>query len=96
MSKKPDLQQLKQTASQVRRDIVRMVHSCQSGHPGGSLGCTDFFVLLYFHLLRYSQPFKMDGKGEDIVTPYASDPIQYSTPFSEREMEYPDVCLLFS
>ncbi len=66
MSKKPDLQQLKQTASQVRRDIVRMVHSCQSGHPGGSLGCTDFFVLLYFHLLRYSQPFKMDGKGEDM------------------------------
>ena len=43
-----------------------MVHSCQSGHPGGSLGCTDFFVLLYFHLLRYSQPFKMDGKGEDM------------------------------
>lgn len=61
-----DYAQLEKTCSQVRRDIVRMVHAVQSGHPGGSLGCTEFFVSLYFNTLRYSQPFKMDGKGEDM------------------------------
>jgi transketolase len=55
-----DLQQLKSVASQVRRDIVRMVHSCQSGHPGGSLGCTDVVVSLYFHLMKIAEE-----KGED-------------------------------
>jgi transketolase len=44
------IQELKDIASQVRRDIVRMVHSCQSGHPGGSLGCTDVVVSLYFDM----------------------------------------------
>jgi transketolase len=57
---------LKQTASQVRRDIVRMVHACQSGHPGGSLGCTDFLVALYFHHLNHSTKFDMNGAGEDL------------------------------
>ena len=58
--------ELENIASQVRRDIVRMVHAVQSGHPGGSLGCADFFTALYFKILRYSPKFDMDGKGEDI------------------------------
>lgn len=61
-----DLQNLKDTAAQVRRDIVRMVHSAQSGHPGGSLGCTDFLVALYFHAMKHDPKFNMDGKGEDL------------------------------
>jgi transketolase len=53
--------------SQVRRDILRMVHDVQSGHPGGSMGCTEFFVALYFKLLNHSpKPFNMDGNNEDI------------------------------
>jgi len=62
----PDLAQLKKLSSQIRRDIVRMVHACQSGHPGGSLGCTDFFVALYFHIMKHNPKFNMDGKGEDL------------------------------
>ncbi len=62
-----DLKHLEETATQVRRDIVRMVHTPQSGHPGGSLGCTDFMVALYFHIMKYnSADFNMDGIGEDI------------------------------
>jgi len=58
---------LQQIASQVRRDIVRMVHGVQSGHPGGSLGCTEFLTALYFKVLRHTPtPFSMDGKGEDL------------------------------
>ena len=53
-------------ATQVRRDIIRMVHACQSGHPGGSLGCTDFMVALYFDTMKYNTDFKMDGIGEDL------------------------------
>jgi len=53
-------------ASQVRRDIVRMVHAQQSGHPGGSLGCTDFLTALYFQVLKHNSDFSMDGKGEDL------------------------------
>lgn len=61
------IQELRSIASQVRRDIVRMVHGCQSGHPGGSLGCTDFLVALYFHTLRHDPvDFTMDGVGEDL------------------------------
>ena len=53
--------------SQVRRDILRMVHAVQSGHPGGSMGCTEFFVALYFKLLNHSpEPFNMDGENEDL------------------------------
>jgi transketolase len=62
----PEIQELKKIASQVRRDIIRMVHQCQSGHPGGSLGCTDFMVALYFHILRYKLPFTMEGHHEDL------------------------------
>lgn len=61
-----ELQQLKNTATQVRRDIVRMVHGVQSGHPGGSLGCTDFMTALYFKVMHHNPSFKMDGIGEDI------------------------------
>ena len=62
-----NLQELESIASQVRRDIVRMVHEVSSGHPGGSLGCADFFTALYFEVLNH-QPngFTMDGKGEDL------------------------------
>lgn len=59
--------ELERIASQVRRDIVRMVHGCQSGHPGGSLGCADLFTALYFHVLRHDpEHFTMDGIGEDL------------------------------
>jgi transketolase len=57
---------LKNTATQVRRDIVRMVHGVQSGHPGGSLGCTDVVTALYFHSMKHDVHFKMDGKQEDL------------------------------
>ncbi|MEY2647122.1 MAG: hypothetical protein RL158_1098 [Bacteroidota bacterium] len=53
-------------ASQVRRDIVRMVHAQQSGHPGGSLGCTDFLTALYFKIMKFDTNFSMDGKNEDL------------------------------
>ena len=58
--------ELKKIASQVRRDIVRMVHGVQSGHPGGSLGCTDFLTTLYFNTMKHDTDFKMDGKNEDL------------------------------
>ncbi len=62
-----EILQLKDICSQVRRDIVRMVHAVNSGHPGGSLGCTEFFVALYFKIMRHKKsPFVMDGKNEDI------------------------------
>jgi transketolase len=58
--------ELKNVASQVRRDIVRMVHQCKSGHPGGSLGCTDFLTALYFEIMKVDTNFSMDGKNEDL------------------------------
>jgi len=62
-----DFEHLKRIASQVRRDIVRMVHARQSGHPGGSLGCADLMTLLYFDHLRIKAPdFYMDGHDEDL------------------------------
>ncbi|RNI26232.1 transketolase [Rufibacter latericius] len=60
------LEELEQVAKQVRRDIVRMVHGCQSGHPGGSLGCTDYLVALYFRIMTHSTDFNMNGEGEDL------------------------------
>lgn len=57
---------LKAIASQVRRDIVRMVHGASSGHPGGSLGCADFFTALYFKVMKHDPAFSMDGKNEDL------------------------------
>lgn len=57
---------LQEIVSQVRRDIVRMVHANNSGHPGGSLGCTEFFVALFFSAMKHNNSFKMDGKNEDL------------------------------
>lgn len=57
---------LQETASQIRRDIVRMVHGVQSGHPGGSLGCADFLTALYFKAMKHDPSFNMDGVGEDL------------------------------
>jgi len=62
----PTTQELQDFATQVRRDIIRMVHAVNSGHPGGSLGCTEFLTVLYQKILNYSTDFKMDGKGEDL------------------------------
>ena len=66
MNKKLNVSELRVIASQVRRDIVRMVHNVQSGHPGGSLGCTDFFVTLFFNIMNRNKSFSMNGIGEDI------------------------------
>ena len=66
MNKKLNVSELKIIASQVRRDIVRMVHHAQSGHPGGSLGCTDLFVTLFFNRMNRNKSFSMNGIGEDI------------------------------
>ena len=60
------MQRLAEIATQVRRDILRMVHSAQSGHPGGSLGCADFLTALYFKTMKHNPSFQMDGIGEDV------------------------------
>lgn len=72
---------LEQTATQVRRDIVRMVHACQSGHPGGSLGCADLFVALFFEVMERNPGFDMDGVGEDLffLSNGHISPVFYST-----------------
>ena len=62
----PNIEQLQQIASQVRRDIVRMVNGAQSGHPGGSLGCADYLTALYFKTMRRKPGFDMDGRNEDL------------------------------
>tara|TARA_B100000579_G_scaffold382693_1_gene352025 strand:+ start:9144 stop:9989 length:846 start_codon:yes stop_codon:yes gene_type:complete len=61
-----EIEELEKVCSQVRRDIVRMVHGCQSGHPGGSLGCVEFFVSLYFEVMNHNTDFNMDGDNEDL------------------------------
>ncbi len=60
------IERLEVFTQQVRRDIVRMVHAVNSGHPGGSLGCAEFFTALYQDIMEYTTEFKMDGKNEDI------------------------------
>ena len=60
------MSELKDIATQVRRDIVRMVHAVQSGHPGGSLGCTDFLTALYIRVMKHDTNFSMNGKNEDL------------------------------
>jgi transketolase len=60
------MEKLQAMATQVRRDIVRMVHGVQSGHPGGSLGCTDFMVALYFKIMKHNPSFHMEGANEDL------------------------------
>jgi len=61
-----DIAQLEALVTQVRRDILRQVHKVNSGHPGGSLGCAEFFVSLYQEVMEYSTDFTMDGKDEDV------------------------------
>ena len=61
-----NISELNQLTTQVRRDIVRMVHKVNSGHPGGSLGCAEFFVALYNEVMEIKEGFDMDGKGEDL------------------------------
>lgn len=62
----PTTQELQDFTQQVRRDILRMVHKVNSGHPGGSLGCAEFFTCLYQEVMDYSTDFTMDGKNEDL------------------------------
>ncbi len=62
----PTITESKKLCSQVRRDIVRMVHAVNSGHPGGSLGCTEFFVALYTHIMNRPSAWDMDNHGSDI------------------------------
>ena len=72
---------LKDIAGQVRRDIIRMVYDAQSGHPGGSLGCTEFFTALYFKIMERKPGFNMDGIGEDVffLSNGHISPVWYST-----------------
>lgn len=63
---KQSILQLQKICTQLRRDVLRMVHAVQSGHPGAPLGCAEFFVALYFDQLHHNPDFKMDGKGEDL------------------------------
>ena len=72
---------LKAIASQIRRDILRMVHGANSGHPGGSLGCTDFFTALYFKIMQHNPAFNMDGVNEDLffLSNGHISPVFYST-----------------
>jgi transketolase len=72
---------LKDIATQIRRDIVRMVHGCQSGHPGGSLGCTEYFTALYFKVMQHNPQFSMEAYNEDvfILSNGHISPVFYST-----------------
>lgn len=72
---------LKDIATQIRRDIVRMVHGSQSGHPGGSLGCTDYFAALYFKVMQHNPEFNMNATNEDvfILSNGHISPVFYST-----------------
>ncbi|NNF86815.1 MAG: transketolase [Winogradskyella sp.] len=76
----PNTQQLKDLTTQVRRDILRMVHKVNSGHPGGSLGCAEFFVTLYNNILKTNNQFSMDGKNEDLffISNGHISPVYYS------------------
>ncbi len=73
--------ELKAIASQIRRDIVRMVHGSSSGHPGGSLGCTEFFTALYFKVMKHDPSFNMDATNEDVffLSNGHISPVFYST-----------------
>ena len=75
------MEDLKVMASQIRRDIVRMVHGCASGHPGGSLGCTEFFTALYFKVMKQDPKFDMNAMNEDVffLSNGHISPVFYST-----------------
>lgn len=72
---------LKDIATQIRRDIVRMVHGSASGHPGGSLGCTEYFTALYFKIMQHNPQFSMEARNEDvfILSNGHISPVFYST-----------------
>ncbi len=76
-----NIKELEHQASQIRRDILRMVHGVQSGHPGGSLGCTEFFTALYFEIMDFKLPFSMEGRHEDLffLSNGHISPVWYST-----------------
>ena len=61
-----DINDLERIVPQVRRDILRMVHANNSGHPGGSLGCTEFMIALYYKVMDHNANFNMDGVNEDL------------------------------
>lgn len=75
------MSELKDIATQIRRDIVRMVHGVQSGHPGGSLGCTDYFTALYFKVMQHHPNFNMNATNEDVfvLSNGHISPVFYST-----------------
>ncbi len=75
------MSQLTSIASQIRRDIVRMVHGASSGHPGGSLGCTEFFTALFFKVMKHDPAFNMDATNEDVffLSNGHISPVYYST-----------------
>ncbi len=77
----PALQQLKDLVIQTRRDILRMVHKVNSGHPGGSLGCTEFFIAMFHEIMELKEGFDMDGANEDVffLSNGHISPIYYST-----------------
>ena len=74
-------EKLKNFASQVRRDIVRMVHAQNSGHPGGSLGCVEYFTVLFNEIMNHNTDFNMDGQNEDLffLSNGHISPVYYST-----------------
>ncbi|MBK8633894.1 MAG: transketolase [Saprospiraceae bacterium] len=76
-----EIAELKKIATQVRRDILRQVHGCASGHPGGSLGCADFFTALYFEIMDHDPSFNMKAAGEDVffLSNGHISPVWYST-----------------
>ncbi|MCU0421295.1 MAG: transketolase [Bacteroidia bacterium] len=75
-----DFAKLGELSTQIRRDILRMVHGCKSGHPGGSLGCADFFAAMFFEVMNHRAEFNMNGNNEDVF--YLSNghisPVYYS------------------
>ena len=73
--------ELRDVATQIRRDIIRMVHGANSGHPGGSLGCTEFFTALYFKIMKHNPQFNMDAHDEDvfILSNGHISPVYYAT-----------------
>ncbi len=85
---------LKKICTQVRRDILRMTHGCQSGHPGGSLGCVEYFVALYFEIMKHDpKNFTMDGFNDDLfflsnghISPVLYSTLAHSGYFDKKEL----------
>lgn len=89
-----DSKKLAEIASQIRRDVVRMVNGVSSGHPGGSLGCADLFTALFFHEMNHNSSFSMNGKEEDVfilsnghISPVYYSALARSGYFKVKELE---------